>query len=290
MAKYQEAIAVLELQVKEELEQVRQLQEAAAGKSREREELKAQLMQVRIDVSGVRQQIQSLERTMGWERQEIENLTQDAEGILDEMASHRAEEKELEQRLLALEKEQCDLAKQIEERGERLKSLEAERDERDRKRDEGIREAEETLRNFSALEKEQVRLENLASRAKKDLTDLQDRIWEEYEMTYNVAAAMEQEELGSSASIARRITQLKEQIKALGDVHVGAIAEYAALTERCDFLTAQRDDILKAEQSLQEIIQRLTKQMEEQFVEGFTRIAELFNQVFGSCSAEAEGS
>lgn len=99
-------------------------------------------------------------------------------------------------------------------------------------------------------------------------------------MTYNVAAAMEQEELGSSASIARRITQLKEQIKALGDVHVGAITEYAALTERCDFLTAQRDDILKAEQSLQDIIERLTKQMEEQFVEGFTRIAELFNQVF----------
>ncbi len=280
MAKYQEDIAALELQSKEETEQVRRLQEAVAGKSREKEDLKAQLMQVRIDVSGVRQQIQSLERTMGWERQEIENLTQDAEGILEEMASHRAEEKELEQRLLSLEKEQRDLTEQIQERTQRLKALEAERDERDRKRDEGIREAEETLRNFSTLEKEQVRLENLASRAKKDLTDLQDRIWEEYEMTYNVAAAMEQEELGSSASIARRITQLKEQIKALGDVHVGAITEYAALTERCDFLTAQRDDILKAEQSLQDIIERLTKQMEEQFVEGFTRIAELFNQVF----------
>ena len=79
---------------------------------------------------------------------------------------------------------------------------------------ESIRETEETLRAFSALEKEQVRLENQANRARKDLTDLQDRIWDEYELTYGAAKAIwekkdpeEQKELGSQTAMKKKVSQ-----------------------------------------------------------------------------------
>jgi len=49
---------------------------------------------------------------------------------------------------------------------------------------------------------------------------------------------------------------------------------------RYDFLTAQRDDIMMAEASLDELIASLTSQMEIQFAEQFEIIAEHFKDVF----------
>ena len=72
----------------------------------------------------------------------------------------------------------------------------------------------------------------------------------------------------------------KGKIRALGDVNVGAIEQYKEVKERFEFLTAQREDILAAEEKLRQIIEELSILMEQQFREQFKVISENFSEVF----------
>ncbi len=254
---------------------------------------KGELSQKKIALAGFKQQQQFMQRTVDWESQEIENLAQEADMILEDSQQRREQAEAARAQIHQIERQQQQLETAIEEKAAQMSQMEEQRAERDRRRDESIKEAEETLRNFSALEKEQVRLENQAARAKKDLNDLQDRIWEEYELTYGAAKALSeknrQQDLGSQTAMKKRVSQLKEAIRRLGNVNVEAIEELMALQERCEFLNQQRDDIAQSEASLREVIQQLTQKMEEQFTKGFAAIAKTFNEVFQKLFGGGQG-
>ncbi|MBR3538688.1 MAG: AAA family ATPase, partial [Eubacterium sp.] len=76
------------------------------------------------------------------------------------------------------------------------------------------------------------------------------------------------------------ITAVKQQIKALGEVNVGAIEEFKEVSERYQFLKAQHDDIVKAEENLRSVIAELDKAMKETFAEKFQEIRAMFTKVF----------
>lgn len=84
--------------------------------------------------------------------------------------------------------------------------------------------------------------------------------------------------------------QLKARIKQLGEVNVGAIAEYETVSERYEFLTGQRADILEASDSLKQIIDDMDKTIKTKFKESFDQIVvqfeEIFSQLFGGGHAE----
>ena len=106
-------------------------------------------------------------------------------------------------------------------------------------------------------------------------------MWEEYELTYQSAQALPKTgEEKSRTTLRKEISALKTEIRALGDVNVNAIEEYKEVSERYEFLTAQRDDIVKAEDNLRNIIAELEKAMKETFTERFKDIMEMFNKVF----------
>ena len=84
--------------------------------------------------------------------------------------------------------------------------------------------------------------------------------------------------------------ELRQKIKALGDVNVGAIKEYAQVSERYEFLIEQRKDILEATDSLTEIIADMDKTIKQKFKESFDEIVsnfeEIFVQLFGGGHAQ----
>lgn len=257
---------------------------------------KGQIAQQRMELAGLKQQKQFMERTVEWESQEIDNLAQEADQILEDREQRIGEAQAAKEKVRHIEAQQKEMDIAIARKSEEMKDMEAQRAAMDRQRDESIKENEETLRTFNALEKEQVRLEGQAARAKKELTDLQDRIWDEYELTYGAARSLwekkdpaKQKELGSQTAMKKRVSQLKEAIRRLGNVNVDAIEELMALTERCEFLTKQRDDIAQSEASLREVIDQLTRKMEEQFTAGFAAISQTFNQVFRKLFGGGQG-
>ena len=134
------------------------------------------------------------------------------------------------------------------------------------------------------------RTELARSKVDNDLRVMQDRIWNSYEVTYAGAEEFRITEGFDVVESDRRAAQLMSQIRALGNVNVNAVEEYANTKERFDELTAQQEDLRQAENDLRELINRLLEQMETTFVDNFSKLqvyfSETFTRLFGGGKAE----
>ena len=73
-------------------------------------------------------------------------------------------------------------------------------------------------------------------------------------------------EVESIPSANRRIGEVKRKMSALGTPNLGAIDEYARVSERYEYLASQRDDVLHAKTELETIVGDITREMTEIFV------------------------
>ncbi len=87
-----------------------------------------------------------------------------------------------------------------------------------------------------------------------------------------------------------QIESIHNRIKNLGPVNPLAVGEYDKEKERLDFLTKQRDDLNKAENSLVETIDKINTTARKQFLETFAAIKVNFETVFHSFFENGEGS
>ena len=121
--------------------------------------------------------------------------------------------------------------------------------------------------------------ELVLSRTQSELETMQQRIWDEYELTYAGAKDYLKEPFDLAASD-RRTGEIRREIRAMGPVNVTAVEDYRACKERFDELSGQRDDLLRAQDDLMGIIESLQRQMERQFMENFTLMQQYFNETF----------
>ena len=136
---------------------------------------------------------------------------------------------------------------------------------------------------------EVARLQERSENLQKEYDTIITRLWEDYELTRREA-----EEVGAKIedlpAAQRRLAELKNRIKALGAVNVGAVVEYQEVSERYGFLKKQVEDVEKSKAELTELIGDLTKHMREQFVERFAQINQnfgvIFRELFGGGAAE----
>ena len=133
---------------------------------------------------------------------------------------------------------------------------------------------------INGLDKSAFKLNAAIERLSEQSENLNNYMWEEYELTYNSAADFKDDTLSDITSLKREITAVKSKIKQLGDVNVNAIEDYKQVSERYAFLKAQHDDITKAEENLLNIINELDRAMREQFAEKFKEIRIMFSKVF----------
>ncbi|MBO4384081.1 MAG: chromosome segregation protein SMC [Clostridia bacterium] len=111
-----------------------------------------------------------------------------------------------------------------------------------------------------------------------ELDNMTDRIWQEYELTYENALPFRRE-IQVTASH-QRADALKAEIRSLGEVNTSSVEDYKNVVERHTELKAQCEDLKKAEEDLNEIIRKLTVTMEKEFAEQFRLIRENFSHTF----------
>lgn len=117
-----------------------------------------------------------------------------------------------------------------------------------------------------------------ASKAELELDNMQNRIWEDYELTYDGASAYRNEH--SLTYSAQKTDELKKEIRELGDVYVNAIEDYKNVKERHESLYVQQQDLLKAQSDLHNLIEELLVTMRAQFKAKFALINENFGETF----------
>ncbi|MBI1291314.1 chromosome segregation protein SMC [bacterium] len=95
-------------------------------------------------------------------------------------------------------------------------------------------------------------------------------------------ALTEEEEAAMSdpAILRKMVNELREKLSRIGAVNETAIEEYKTQKERLDFLTAQRDDLVKAKDSLTATIKELDETTSRLFHEAFAQIRTNFQENF----------
>ncbi len=112
-----------------------------------------------------------------------------------------------------------------------------------------------------------------------ELEQIQNRIWDYYELTYQGTLEYKNEQLDLTDAD-EEIDRMRRQIKAMGTVNVNAVRDFAELNERYTEHKMQCDDLVKAESDLLQVIEGLNKQMREKFAKEFKMLNEFFSYNF----------
>ena len=120
------------------------------------------------------------------------------------------------------------------------------------------------------------------------LDTYKERLWEEFELSYAQANEYRSEDFVYTRAVNEN-REVKNRMRELGEVNVGAIMEYKEVRERYDFLSRQRNDITTSMAGLSEVIRDTDKVIKARFKESFEKVAEnfeiFFKELFGGGSA-----
>ena len=193
----------------------------------------------------------------------------------------RDRNQDVEQELAENRKKITDLEQSLQEYRTRLGNLEENRSQTEAKvraQQDSIKDVQEHM--FS-LTQQQTKMESRAEKYEAEIENIVNRLLEEYELPYSEAAAMKQEEDFDFKNASARIRELRDQIRALGNINIDAIEEYKNIKERFDFLSAQASDLEKAKGELESVIAEMLTIMQTRFSEQFKIINTNFSRVFG---------
>ena len=283
----------LRLSEEREKELEKQIQEAGAALSVERDDENVQVLKVSeldLEVANLSQKQdfaqQNVERIVA----EITRLQSEIETINASLTEASEDIKRKQESIREIEKTISASISSTDENEVALKKAIDDKDELNAKQKNFFKSREELADKMNALDKEVYRLTGQKERLEESSEAQINYMWDEYEITFSAAMEMRNEELTELPAIKREILALKDQIRKLGDVNVNAIEDYKNLMERYGFLKTQHDDLVEAEATLLGIIEELDTAMRKQFQEKFAQIGKEFDKVFKELFGGGKGT
>lgn len=154
---------------------------------------------------------------------------------------------------------------------------------------EGLRTQQRTEADHrEKLSAESGRLSERIDGIKTEFDRLAAKLFDEYGLTRSEAG--QRGGVEDTAAARRRLEELKGQIKSLGSVNLGAIEEYAEVSERYAFLNRQLEDVNTSRVGLQRLIDELTENMKCIFIESFEKISAKFSEIFTELFGGGKGT
>ena len=269
-------------------EDVQRTQAALAGKRAAREAASKQLTEQKVRLMALQKErdaVQAEHNRLAAERDAVKNALLAQETAIQETTGQiAAAERRLEEMQQSVQAEQAQAGAQKEQH----RRLEEERAARADSLAQLRKRREEALQSTREIGERKHRQELQKSRAEMELAGMQDRIWEEYELTYENALPY-RHDIPIAAS-GTRVNEIKAEIRDMGDINLSAIEDYRAVSERHAALAAQSADLRQAKADLETLIAELTDTMQGEFSrqlhviqQNFTRV---FAELFGGGHAE----
>ena len=285
-----EELQVSEAQEKEREEKIAKAQESLEECKKQEADCIREAEEVHLEVANLTQKAEFAGENVARLDREIDRLRSEEEELKAGVLEGSKDVKAKEEGILAL-------TGQIEQLTARSKELARETEELSGKREalmngqkEFFSRREELSEQRNLLDKEVFRLNSQREKLEEAADAQASYMWDEYELTYNMACPMRNMEFTDAGSLKKQIAALKDEIRKLGDVNVNAIEDYKNLSERYTFMSGQRDDLVKAEETLLGIIQELDTGMRRQFEEQFAKIRVEFDKAFRELFGGGKGT
>ena len=255
--------------------------EVELGEKRdEKHAIEDKLSVANLDLAAIKQSVGHVDSDINRVNFEIDEYKAEKDILIGRLSDNSEHVSELRKEADTLEKSKASNIKIIEEKQKALNEYTEEKNSINQNHKDFFSKREQLSSDINGLEKAAYTLKLSIEKLEEDRDKLSNYMWEEYELTYSSAEQLKTEDFDDPASLKKEMSQIRQKIKSLGDVNVNAIEEYKEVSERYEFLTEQRDDILEAENNLRGIIADLDRAMKETFAEKFKDIQTMFNKVF----------
>lgn len=154
-----------------------------------------------------------------------------------------------------------------------------------------LREIQHQRQNIDTLLME---LQSQLNDSKLQLNSVKERLNVEFNIDLDTVLAnatpeeAEQLALFDEDKLRNDVTKIREKLDNMGPINPMAMEAYTEIKQRNDFIIAQKDDLLKAKESLFSTISEIEGVASETFMQAFTHIKEHFVRVFRSLFNEGD--
>ena len=259
-----------------------EIEKAMAGyetRQRQSEDASRALTEARIEANKWASKLASITDILSRVEKEEEEYTEDIKNRKDQIFILEEEKKRLETGNENFEDEQKALEKEKSGIEREIKKLNKDREvisERFTAISGELKSREDEL---SGLKDEKYQLEIKSARNDALLEQLKNKLWDDFEISYAEAQDLRWENFAMGKA-QQESKEMRDGIRELGDVNIGAIEEYEKVSKRYKFLTEQREDVTTAMNELTGIINDMDTTIRKKFRENFDKVEENFEKVF----------
>ncbi len=281
--------AELTAEIEQRTQEIDRLAEGGDTFLAQQKELSDQLSAKRLeqltrqkDAELAQAQIEALEQRARDARSRREALEESISALAERSDACRAE-------ITAIQEAKTDSAGKIRQKEEEIKAATEKRLHYQQMETETLAKSRTAADGREEMSREMARLSERKAAAEAEYDQMTAKLWDEYQMTVSQAedASVDFESL---PALRAQVADLRNKIRVLGNVNVGAIEEYREVRVRYDDLQTQVTDVEESRNELTRMIAGLSRQMREIFSDSFRAINENFGRVFRELFGGGEAS
>ena len=245
----------------------------------QREELSLKLQNIKLEIVTAQKDVDALNSEIMFAKSNSESKDNKKAEIVKQIDEYVKLNDYTRTKITSLKKEIELICNSIDRSNKSIENINSDREDLE-KRTAQLRQLErEKTSEREFIGRELARLEERKINLQKQYDDITAKLWEEYELTVRQAqeTAIEIDDINAGQ---RRLNELKQKIKSLGNINVSSIEEYKEVSERYEFMSTQVEDVEKSKKEIERLILDLTKKMREVFVESFNQINANFTYTF----------
>ena len=269
---------------------INEKQEELESRKKQETDISKELEKSQLEGAGITSRKGFIQENLRRIKEELESLTNQKEALFAGMEEGKEEALKKETEIVKIRQEIELAAKEEEEDREKLQEALLKKEKMTQKHKAFFSKRDELSARMNLLDKESYRLLGQKEKLEENQETQVNYMWEEYEITYSQALIDMPDELQERAEIKSAISNMRSEIRQLGNVNVNAIEEYKELSERHTFMKTQHDDLVQAEETLQGIINELDTGMRRQFEEKFGQIRIEFDKAFKELFGGGKGT
>ncbi|CAH2212954.1 chromosome segregation protein SMC [Tepidibacter aestuarii] len=217
--------------------------------------------------------INDLENNTATKEKEMKSSELEKQNVSEKKILIKVEKEELNEQMIDLNKKYEDY------KNDKLNIL---KEIKDKKEEFKIKEE-----NYTQLKESMYKIESKIDKLELSQENYFNKLWEDYELTFKDATPLKNDEIEIDK---KKIENLKNQIKRIGNVNLDSIQEYKEVKERYDFYEEQKKDLEKSIESIEKLIVDLEANMRSEFSVNFKKINEyymvIYKKLFGGGHGE----
>jgi chromosome segregation protein len=238
--------------------------------------------------------VKSIDQEMRFKQESMDQSSQRIQVNTDELKKNEDEIKNIIEGTQTNDDELLGMYEQKEEMEKGLSEAEKEYYESRGSIDSVEKELREIQHGRQSIDTLLMDLQNSLNESKMQLNSVKERLSVEFNIDLDsVVGQATPEEAEALAKleeedIRKSVTKIREKLDNMGPINPMAMEAYTEIKQRNDFILAQKDDLLKAKESLFNTIAEIEGVASQTFMDAFNKIKEHFIRVFRSLFTEGD--